>query len=159
IADEVGLTQKAVSEILEVSAELPEGMKPAASHLTEFDIPLYNVWKFKEKSPGTNHFGNTEPTIVDNLLYLYTSPFDIVVDPFAGGGSTIDICRKRFRRYWVSDRKVEPENEGRIRLHDITEGVPRLPRWEDVRLVYLDPPYWKQAEGRYSKDAEDLANM
>ena len=29
----------------------------------------------------------------------------------------------------------------------------------DVSLVYLDPPYWKQAEGQYSKDATDLANM
>jgi len=28
-----------------------------------------------------------------------------------------------------------------------------------VALTYLDPPYWKQAEGQYSKDAEDLANM
>ncbi len=30
--------------------------------------------------------------IVENLLYAYTEPFDVVVDPFAGGGSTIDIC-------------------------------------------------------------------
>ncbi len=28
-----------------------------------------------------------------------------------------------------------------------------------MKLVYLDPPYWKQAEGRYSQDAADLANM
>ena len=28
-----------------------------------------------------------------------------------------------------------------------------------MRLVYLDPPYWKQAEGRYSDDPQDLANM
>ena len=26
-------------------------------------------------------------------------------------------------------------------------------------MTYLDPPYWKQAEGKYSKDAADLANM
>ena len=25
--------------------------------------------------------------------------------------------------------------------------------------MFLDPPYWKQAEGQYSDDAEDLANM
>lgn len=28
-----------------------------------------------------------------------------------------------------------------------------------MRLVYLDPPYWKQAEGAYSNDPSDLANM
>ena len=28
-----------------------------------------------------------------------------------------------------------------------------------MSLVYLDPPYWKQAEGQYSQDATDLATM
>ena len=28
-----------------------------------------------------------------------------------------------------------------------------------MKLVYLDPPYWKQAEGQYSGDPTDLANM
>jgi hypothetical protein len=26
-------------------------------------------------------------------------------------------------------------------------------------MAFLDPPYWKQAEGEYSKDADDLGNM
>ena len=26
-------------------------------------------------------------------------------------------------------------------------------------LTFLDPPYWKQAEGKYSNSASDLANM
>lgn len=130
-----------------------------ASHATDFDPPLYNVWRQREKTSGSTHFGNSEVRWVDNLLYLYTQPFDVVVDPFAGGGSTIDICKKRFRRYWVSDRLPIPEREKDIRQWDITQGVPQLPRWKDVKLVYLDPPYWKQAEGQYSSDATDLANM
>ena len=32
-------------------------------------------------------------------------------------------------------------------------------RWSEVTLTYLDPPYWRQAVGKYSDDAEDLANM
>jgi DNA modification methylase len=96
---------------------------------------------------------------LDNLLYLYTQPFDVVIDPFAGSGSTIDLCKRRFRRYWVSDRKPVIERAHEIREHDITAGLPKLPRWQDVALVYLDPPYWKQAEGEYSNDPEDLGNM
>jgi hypothetical protein len=122
-------------------------------------VPLYNVWKQQEKTPGSGHFGNSDVRWVDNLLYLYTKPFDVVVDPFGGGGSTIDLCRKRLRRYWVSDRKPIVEREKEIRRHDLTEGLPLLPRWKDVRLVYLDPPYWAQAAGQYSDDAADLANM
>ena len=32
-----------------------------------------------------NHGGNSEVRWLDNLLYLYTKPFDIVVDTFASG--------------------------------------------------------------------------
>jgi transposase len=131
----------------------------AYSHATDFDSPPYTVWKQQEKTPGSSHFGNSEVRFVDNLLYRYTQPFDVMVDPFAGGGSTIDICRKRWRRYWVSDRKPIPEREDQIRKHDVTDGLPPLHRWQDVKLVYLDPPYWRQAAGQYSNDPEDLANM
>ena len=121
--------------------------------------PLYNVWKVQNKSNGTSHFGNSEAQWLDNLLYMYTEPFDIVVDPFAGGGSTIDVCKKRLRRYWVSDRAPIVERRD-IRQWDILDGPPSLhKRWSDVSMLYLDPPYWKQAEGKYSTDAADLANM
>lgn len=138
----------------------------ASQHSSDFDIPLYNVWTYAKKTNEVSHFGNTEPTIVDNLLYLYTEPFDIVVDPFAGSGSTIDVCRKRFRRYWVSDRKPIPARAAEIHKHDVIGEngkieLPQLPKgyWSDVSLVYLDPPYWKQAEGEYSDAPTDLANM
>ena len=67
---------------------------PAANHQTDFDAPLYNVWKQQEKTPGSGHYGNSEVRWLDNLLYLYTQPFDIVIDPFAGGGSTIEVCEE-----------------------------------------------------------------
>lgn len=138
----------------------------AADHATDFQAPIYNVWKQQTKTGGSSHYGNSEVRWLDNLLYLYTKPLgDIVIDPFAGGGSTIDLCRSRFRRYWVGDRNPIVEREKDIRTHDLigTDGKPALPdlrkRWQDVRLVYLDPPYWKQAEGEYSEDPTDLANM
>ena len=93
------------------------------------------------------------------MLYLYTDPFGVVVDPFAGGGSTIDVCRRRFRRYYASDLTPIVEREREIRQHDITGGLPRVPRWQDVQLVYLDPPYWRQAEGMYGDSPANLANM
>jgi hypothetical protein len=120
--------------------------------------PIYNVWKKQTKTNAVSHFGNSEVEWLENLLYLYTNPASIVVDPFAGGGSTIDACKKWSRRYYVSDRKPIVAREHEIRLHDLTTGLPSV-RWKDVDLVYLDPPYWKQAEGQYSEDPTDLANM
>ena len=133
---------------------------PRANHKEDdFDVPLYNVWKQQTKTAGAKHFGNSEVRWLDNLLYLYTSPWDIVIDPFAGSGATVGLCKSRLRRYWVSDRKPIVEMERDIRKHDLTDGLPDIARWKDVKLVYLDPPYWKQAEGEYSDDKSDLANM
>ena len=68
--------------------------------------------------------------------------------------------RKRFRRCWAGDRKPIIEREEEIRKLDIVTDLPPLHnRWSDVTLTYLDPPYWRQAEGKYSNDPEDLANM
>ncbi len=169
IGKRVGLDESRIRQVIGESSgfELSPITDP---HAIDFDPPIYNVWKQQEKSNEVGHFGNSEARWVDNLLYLYTAPLDIVVDPFAGGGSTIDVCKKRWRRYWCGDRKPKvsrhADNEiGGIREHDLveTDGGIQLPdlrgRWGDVRLVYLDPPYWKQAENKYSEDPTDLANM
>ena len=130
-----------------------------ANHIDEnYKPPIYNIWKQQEKSEGITHFGNSEIGFLDNLLYLYTKPLDVVIDPFAGSGSTIDLCKSRLRRYLVSDRAPIDIRDD-IRQHDIKDGVLSPPTWKDVKLIYLDPPYWKQAENKYSEDKEDLANM
>jgi DNA-binding XRE family transcriptional regulator len=156
IAEAVGVHVDTASDWSKGFSESPE------SGLSEFppgfEPPIYNVWKQQAKTNAVSHFGNSETRWVENLLYLYTNPAGIVVDPFGGGGSTIDACKKWSRRYHVSDRKPIVAREHEIRLHDLTTGLPSL-RWKDVDLVYLDPPYWKQAEGQYSDDPTDLANM
>ena len=82
-------------------------------------------------------------------------------------------CDRPVRRRRLDDRSLQEapaavlgerpqacrRAEKDIRKHDLTDGLPPLPRWKDVRLIYLDPPYWKQAEGQYSKDPADFANM
>lgn len=164
IAEEVKIDRTVVTREVEEMCKtesFPNSTKPSILFQDQsFEVPLFNIWSFAKKTNTTSHFGNTEQRIVDNLLYLYTQPFDIVFDPFAGGGSTIDVCKKRYRRYFVSDRKPIIEREKEIRLLDICKDMPDLGnRWKDVSLTYLDPPYWKQAEGKYSSDKEDLANM
>jgi hypothetical protein len=164
IAESVGVGEDVIKKSLPEWCEmenLPKSTKDSANFEdADFQVPLYNVWTFAKKSNEVSHFGNSEKTIVDNLLYLCTDPFDIVVDPFAGGGSTIDVCKNRLRRYFVSDRKPIVERKHEIRLLDVNKELPELnKRWSDVKLVYLDPPYWKQAENQYSNDSADLANM
>lgn len=161
IAAAVGMTRQVIAVWEDEFAK--KCQEHNLANFSDFDPPIYNVWKQQSKSNTVDHFGNSEPRWLENLLYLYTNPADIVVDPFAGSGSTIDLCKKRQRRYWVSDRKPIVEREHEIRRHDLVgeSGVqmPAVPRWKDVKLVYLDPPYWLQAQGQYSQDPTDLANM
>ena len=99
ISQAVGCPQKTVDDqVKRFSGSVLENQTAktaAAEHATDFVAPIYNIWKQQEKTAGSSHFGNSEVRWLDNLLHLYTEPFDIVVDPFAGGGSTIDICKKR----------------------------------------------------------------
>jgi len=160
IGEAVGLSKPAVEK--EVNLLFADVLKVGKVQFSEPDYvpPIYNVWAFGKKTNETEHFGNTEQRIVDNLLWLYTEPGDIVVDPFGGGGSTLDVCKQRGRRCWISDRKPKPGMEHKLRKMDACQELPSLnKRWSDVSLTYLDPPYWRQAQNEYSEDAEDLANM
>jgi hypothetical protein len=164
IGDLCSVTQRTISNWIEAfrrNGHMAKMTRSLPDHSIDgdFRIPQTNVWNEKDPTPHSDFPGSTEPLWLDRLLYLYTQPFDIVVDPFAGSGSTIEVCKKRLRRYWVSDRKPLPERAHEIRGHDLTDGLPPLHNWRDVRLVYLDPPYWKQREGDYSQDPTDLANM
>lgn len=166
-AQTLGIGEQTVRDkVKELSTEKFLGTKSwKLSEFADFDEeeglrPIYNVWTFAKNSSEISHFGSSDPRIVDRLLYLYTEPFDIVVDVFGGGGSTIDVCKNRLRRYWISDRKPIVERENEIRKLDVTQELPPLnKRWSEVSLTFLDPPYWKQAEGKYSDEPEDLANM
>lgn len=118
---------------------------------------IYTIWNIAKATNQVKHFGNIPPEIIDNLLYLYTKPFDVVFDPFGGGGSSLDVCRKRFRRCYISDLNPIPARETEFRQHDITDGLPNDMPVPD--LVFLDPPYWRQAKNKYSDDPTDLGNI
>ena len=125
----------------------------------DYTPPACNVWSGGESEEGDGHPGNDDRDILRNLLYAYTEPFDLVVAPFAGEGSAIDVCRERSRRYYVSDLKPIPARAHEIRQHDVTGGLPTPPRWSDVALAYLAPPCWKPAEGGCGDDGSYFANM
>jgi hypothetical protein len=125
-------------------------------------VQHFDVWQFQnaDKDAGQqSYFGALPPQVVQNLLWLYTEPGHVIVDPFAGSGTTIDVAKAMGRRVWASDICGNKYSPGLpIHQHDITAGwPPGAPAKAD--LVLLDPPYWRQAEGRYSDDPADLANM
>jgi hypothetical protein len=153
IADEVGVSLGTVNNWLSDFQSIGELKEPPESR-QHFDI-----WQFGSDGGDNGHFGKMPRQVVENLLWLWTEPGQIVVDPFAGGGTTIDVAKEMGRRVWASDlhpstRRVQQD----IHAHDITQGWPTA---APVRadLILLDPPYWRQAAGQYSEDPADLGNM
>lgn len=128
-----------------------------SENFRNFTPEIYTTWNFSKSTNKVKHFGNIPPEILDNLLYYYTNPFDVIFDPFVGGGMTIDTCQERKRRYYVSDLTPIPARADEIREWDITRGLP-----DDLPVpdfVFLDPPYWKQAAKKYSEKETDLGNV
>ena len=50
IAEREGVSVQPVKDVIsDFSANLPKNLKPSADHLTDFDPPIYNVWKQQEE--------------------------------------------------------------------------------------------------------------
>lgn len=152
IADEIGVPQQTIAGWLtEIGKHSDFGSPPESRQ-------HFDVWSFGAGDDGSSgHFGRMPSGVVENLLWLYTEPGQIVVDPFAGGGTTIDVAKRMGRRVWASDlRPATPTLP--IHTYDIATGWPDKAPGK-AALILLDPPYWVQAAGRYSDDPADLANM
>ena len=127
-------------------------------------IQHFDVWSFasnnREGGGQQSYFGACPPQIMENLLWLYTEPGEsVVVDLFAGSGTTLEVSHRMGRRAWVSDIRgnhYSPHLD--IHQHDATTGWP-ADAPAKANLLFLDPPYWKQAAGRYSSEPGELAEM
>lgn len=157
IADHLGVDHKTIGAWLGEFAADAEN-SPAPESRQHFD-----VWQFpttdRESGGQQSYFGAVPPQVIENLLWFFTDPGDVVVDLFAGSGTTVDVAKRMGRRVWASDiRGNHYSPHLPIHTHDVTQGWPAdAPR--KANLVFLDPPYWKQAAGRYSSELNELAEM
>jgi hypothetical protein len=121
------------------------------NHLAEDFRPTpYDVWMFKhDRAYGTRYPGSIPAGIVANVIHYYSEPGDLVVDPMAGGGTTIDVCASLGRRCLAYD--VAPSRND-ITLHDISKNA--LPAEADgCSLIFLDPPYHSMLKDQYSPES------
>jgi DNA modification methylase len=111
---------------------------------------IFNVWNFTQCDPrlGQDHPGRIPGQIALNLLYYYTEQGELVVDPMAGGGSTIDACLVMGRRCRAYD--INPVRKDILKW-DLYDGFPREAMGCD--LIFLDPPYWNLQKGFYVKES------
>ena len=116
---------------------------------TLWDFPSQ---QYGDESQGDKHYrGATPAYILWNLLQRYTRPRDLVVDPMAGSGTTLDVARELNRRALGYDVNV-------TRKDIFNCDARKLPLEEaKAAFVFLDPPYSTHID--YSDDPRCIGKL
>jgi DNA modification methylase len=124
------------------------------------EIPLVETttfWDFPRQSYGLTPKGNnkyagvTPALIIYNMIWRYTEPGDLIVDPMCGSGTTIDVCKEEKRNAIgydiVSTRPDVIQNDARnIPLEN-----------ESVDMVFIDSPYGDNI--KYNHHPNNIGNI
>ncbi len=122
---------------------------------TGFRPTPYDVWSFRhDRAFGISHPGSIPAGIIAHLVHYYSEPDALVVDPMAGGGTTLDVCESMGRRCLAYD--INPTRLD-IQQNDIRDGFP--PEAESCALVFYDPPYHTMLAGKYIDDQIGVASL
>jgi DNA modification methylase len=116
---------------------------------TLWDYPSQDYGNEEQGIAG--YKGATPSYIIWNLLQRYTKPSDLVIDPCAGSGTTLDVARDLGRRALGYD--LNPTRKDIFRV-----DARKLPL-EDGKadFVFIDPPYSTHIE--YSDDPRCIGKL
>jgi len=149
VAEEYGLTEGEIDKILAKSGDPLNFTLPENTWWPSFGLASSQV-----KFPGATPLG-----LVKTILAYFTKPGDHIVDPMAGSGTVGLACRDMVARSCECfDLKPPLESVYPITPHNLKdkEGNPNLPQCRKPDLVFLDPPYSKIAQHKYSGEEGDL---
>jgi DNA modification methylase len=107
--------------------------KPTLESTTLWDFPRQSYGKTPK---GNNRYAGVTPAfIIYNMIKRYTEPGDLVVDPMAGSGTTLDVCREENRKCVAYD--IAPPRS------DVIQNDARKIPLEDnsVDMIFIDSPY------------------
>jgi len=107
--------------------------KPRLESTTLWDYPRQTYGKTQK---GNNKYAGVTPAfVIYNMVRRYTEPGDLVLDPMAGSGTTIDVCEEEDRKFVAFD--ISPTRS------DITQNDARKIPLADasVDMIFIDSPY------------------
>src|SRR5271154_427682 len=126
-------------------------------HKPALRIQPTTLWDYPSQHYGDdvqgdpNFKGATPSYIIWNLLERYTKPKDLVIDPCAGSGTTLDVARELGRRALGYD--LSPTRKDIFRV-----DARKLPLENDkADFVFIDPPYSTHID--YSDDPRCIGKL
>ena len=147
-----GLTKR-----LEIFPDKSAKIEPKFEQLRlmeERGVIPYTIWDFqyRDEYAGDKDFhGNCSPQIVEQCIWRLSEEGDLVVDPMAGSGTTIDVCKKYNRRCIGYD--IKPVRD------DIIQNDSRsIPLGDNsIDMIFIHPPYWNLTY--FTKAEENLPDL
>lgn len=149
VTEEYGLTELEIDKILAKSGDP-----------LNFTLPENTWWPAFGIDSSQVRFPGVAPlNLVKSILAYFSKPRDHIVDPMAGSGTLGLACRDMVSRtFELFDLKPPLEPLLPITPHNLNKkGTPNLPQCEKPDLVFLDPPYSKVSQGKYSEEEGNLA--
>jgi len=140
----------------------------------EFELEMNTVWSFPDRGKWATHDakyrGNWSPYIPRNLLLRYSNEGDLILDQFAGGGTTlveakllnrniigVDINSNALKRC-KEKCDFEYENLGKVYFHEADARNLNFISDESIDFICTHPPYANII--KYSEDIEnDLSHL
>jgi adenine-specific DNA-methyltransferase len=118
---------------------------------TLWEYPSQHYGEGNAMQGDQRYVGATPSYVIWNLIQRYTKEGDLVVDPFCGSGTTIDVARdtnRRVRGFDLAPFRAEIERADARKL-PIDQGT--------VDLVFMDPPYGDHI--KYSESADCIGKL
>ena len=140
----------------------------------EFELEMNTVWSFPDRGKWATHDakyrGNWSPYIPRNLLLRYSNEGDLILDQFAGGGTTlveakllnrnvigVDINNNALERC-KEKCNFEYENSGKVYFYEADARNLNFIPDESIDFICTHPPYANII--KYSEDIEnDLSHL
>lgn len=151
-----GVALKVVKKKEEDAITTAADNKPRLESTTLWDYPRQSYGRTPK---GSNKYAGVTPAfVIYNMVKRYTEPGDLVLDPMAGSGTTIDVCREEGRRCMAYD--ISP-----TRPDIVQNDARRIPlEDESVDMVFIDSPYGDNIDyndqpgniGRISAEADEF---
>lgn len=156
IENPAGVALKVVKKKEEDATTTAADDKPRLESTTLWDYPRQSYGRTPK---GSNKYAGVTPAfVIYNMVKRYTEPGDLVLDPMAGSGTTIDVCREEGRRCMAYD--ISP-----TRPDIVQNDARRIPlEDESVDMVFIDSPYGDNIDyndqpgniGRISAEADEF---
>ena len=140
----------------------------------EFELEMNTVWSFPDRGKWATHDakyrGNWSPYIPRNLLLRYSNEGNLILDQFAGGGTTlveakllnrniigVDINNNALERC-KEKCNFEYENSGKVYFHEADARNLNFIPDESIDFICTHPPYANII--KYSEDIKnDLSHL